>query len=158
MERSITILPTMLPLNIPIAGSGKLRDLPTAGRDSILDNVSASSRRIIFDGRQEATRSLTGRGGDGKGTATILATTVTPTSLCYPSTNRKWSSEPSLTFTGRPDGMPRANLPELARTQWLQVLCGKPQATWLRRLGGISEEAPSTSRDLPTCDLSCGCG
>ena len=34
-------------------GAGELRHLSAAGRDSMLDNASASSRRIIFDGRQQ---------------------------------------------------------------------------------------------------------
>ncbi|KAI2498100.1 hypothetical protein MHU86_16410 [Fragilaria crotonensis] len=35
-------------------GSGGLRHLSAAGRNTLLDNASASNRRIIFDGRQES--------------------------------------------------------------------------------------------------------
>ena len=150
-ERFLSTFPSQVPENFVIS------QLPGEILSWITQVLRAAESYLTED-RKEATKSTTGHGDDGKGTAITSATTVTRTSLCYPSTNRKLLSEPSSTFIGLRDGMPRADLTELVKTQWLRVLCEKPQATWLRRFGGISGKAPSTSRDLPTCDLLCGCG
>ena len=108
--------------------------------------------------KKGATKSMTGHGEGGKGTANMSVTSVTPTSLCYPSTSGNYSSGPFSTSIELPIGTSRADLPDLVKSQWSRVLCAKPQATWLRRFGGISGAAPSTSRALPTCDPSCECG
>jgi hypothetical protein len=113
---------------------------------------------FLTDDKKGATRSTTEHGGGGKATAGTSAAILTPDSLCYQSTSRNSSSGPSSTSIEWPTGTQVADLTELVRSQWSQVLCAKPQATWLRRFGGISGEAPCTSRGLLTCDPSCECG
>ena len=43
---------------------------------------------------------------------------------------------------------------DCVRVQFYRTMCDKPQATWVRRFGAISNQAPSTSRTRPTCDPS----
>ncbi|KAI2502043.1 hypothetical protein MHU86_12446 [Fragilaria crotonensis] len=100
--------------------------------------------------RRAATSPMTGLGGDGEGTAITWVTQLTPSSLCYPTTSGSCSSGPSSTSTEPRIGAPMADLRELVASQWSQVLCGKPQATWLRRFGTISGSVPCTSRERPT--------
>ena len=101
--------------------------------------------------RKAATNHTT---GPGAGVVDIVNTSgmvLTPSSLCYPTTSGTSSSGRSLTFTAMPSGTPTVNLREIVANQWSQVLCEKPQATWLRRFGAVSGSAPCTSRDLRTC-------
>ena len=104
--------------------------------------------------KKAATNPATEPGEDGKDTADTSGMELTPSSLCYPTTRGTFSSEPSSASIGRLTGMPGANLREIVANQWSQVLCAKPQATWLRRFGAISGSAPCTSRDRQTCDRS----
>lgn len=146
--RFLSTLPSQVPASFVIS------QLP----DEILSwtvQVLLVAELSLTEGRRAATKYLTEPGGGGPAIAGTLATTVTPTSLCYPSTSRSSSSERSSTFIAWPSGAPMADLQALVRSQWSRVLCAKPQATWLRRFGGISGEAPCTSRDLPTCAPLC---
>ena len=149
--RFLTALPSQVPANFAIS------QLP----DEILywtARVLLVAESSLTGDRKEATKSTTEPGNDGRDTADMWDKSVTPTSLCYPSTSRSSSSGPSSTSIALPSGTPMANLPELVRNQWSRALCAKPQATSLRRFGSISGGAPCTSRDLPTCDPSCECG
>ena len=149
--RFLSTLPSQVPANFVIS------QLP----DEILSwtaQVLLATELSLTEGRREATKYLTGPGGGGPATAGTSATTVTPTSLCYPSTSKSSSLGRSSTSIVLPNGTPMADLQALVRSQWSRVLCAKPQATWLRRFGGISGVAPCTSRGRPTCDPSCECG
>ena len=149
--RFLTTLPSQVPASFVIS------QLP----GDILSwtvQVLLLAESSLTGGRRAATKSSTGPGGGGSAIADTSGTTVTPTSLCYPSTSKSSSSGLSWTSTALPSGTPMADLQALVRNQWSRVLCAKPQATWLRRFGGISGEAPCTSRDLPTCAPSCECG
>ena len=75
----------------------------------------------------------------------------THSSLCYPTTSKNSSRKPSYNATAPPAGASPANLPEIVKAQWSRALCGKPQATWLRRSGATCGTAPCTSRTAPTC-------
>ena len=150
-SRFLTALPSQVPESFAIS------QLP----DEILSwtvQVLLVAESSLTGDRKAATRSSTGPGEGGQATATTLATSVTRTSICYPSTSKSSSSGRSWTSIALPSGTPVADLQELVRNQWLRALCEKPQATWLRRFGGISGGAPCTSRDRPTCDLLCECG
>ncbi len=113
--------------------------------------VLQAAELSLMGDKRGATRPTTGHGGGGRDTATTWGTETTPTSLCYPSLSKNSSSARSSTSIELPSGTPLADLPELVKNQWLQALCAKPQATWLRRFGGIWGKAPCTSRVLPTC-------
>jgi hypothetical protein len=54
-----------------------------------------------------------------------------------------------LSYTGSTRG--HAHPLETVLTQWLQALCGMPQAIWLRRSGNVTGSAPCTSRAATTC-------
>jgi hypothetical protein len=79
---------------------------------------------------------------------------VTPTSLGYPSTNKAFLPKPSSKPYAPSSGLPPVRLTECVRDQWWRTLCGRPQASWVRRFGAISNRAPSTTRMHRTCDPS----
>ena len=89
-------------------------------------------------------------GADGGDSALPPDTQTTRSSLCYPSTNVNSSSEPSFNVIGLHTGLPTASLLDTVRDRWWLALSAKPQATWLRRFGVISGQAPFTSRAAPT--------
>jgi hypothetical protein len=75
----------------------------------------------------------------------------THSSLCFPTTSENSSRKPFSNATAPLAGASPANLPEIVKAQWSLALCGKPQATWLRRSGVTCGTAPCTSRTAPTC-------
>ena len=150
-ERFLTALPSQVPENFVIS------QLP----EDILcwvTQVLRVAESYLTGDRKEATKSTTELVDGGRAIASTSVTPVTTTSLCYPSTNKNSSLGRSSTSIEWPTGTPMADLQGLVRSQWSQVLCEKPQATWLRRFGNISGKVPSTSRDLLTCGPSCECG
>ena len=149
--RFLSAIPSQVPENFAIS------QLPDDVLSWVTQVLQVAESSLTAD-RKGVTRSTTGLGDDGKGTVDTSATTMTSASLCYPSTSKRSSSELFSTSTELQPGTPMADLPALVRSQWSRVLCAKPQATWLRRFGGISGKAPFTSRALPTCDLLCECG
>ncbi len=98
--------------------------------------------------KKEVTRSTAGLGNNRKGAVDTSATTMTSASLCYQSTSKSSFSELSMPSIELQRGNPMADLPALIRSQWLRVLCAKPQATWLRCFRGILGKIPCTSRIL----------
>jgi hypothetical protein len=76
---------------------------------------------------------------------------MTLSSISCPQTDKSFSCGPSLSaFSTRPDGRREAELSKASvKSQWSQALCAKPQATWPRRLGTITNKVPSTSKTLP---------
>jgi hypothetical protein len=77
--------------------------------------------------------------------------TLTPSSLLYPHRNVTFVPSPSYNAIEPPNGLSTESLKETVRDSWLQALCGRPQAMWLRRFGTISNKAPFTSKGQPTC-------
>jgi hypothetical protein len=152
-ERFHALLSSQIPVNFVIS------PLP----NEILSWVTLvlrTAESYLTEDRKAATKVTTGPGGGGPDTATLWATELTPSSLCYPSSSKNWSSAPSSASIGLPTGTPRVDLPGIVRDQWSRALCDKPQASWLRRSGQISGRAPCTSRDPRTCDHPFGpcCG
>ena len=90
-------------------------------------------------------------GGDGLDSVGKPGTSMTPSSLCYPTTSENCSPRHSYSVIEPQPGPPGGTLQESVQNQWYQALCGKPQATWLRRFGAISGKAPCTSREATTC-------
>jgi hypothetical protein len=75
-------------------------------------------------------------------------------SISYPQADESFSSDPLLPAFGPHNGREEAaQLQASIKNQWSRALCAKPQATWLRRLGTISNQVPCTSRVLPSCSL-----
>jgi hypothetical protein len=96
--------------------------------------------------KKGATKAPTEFGEDGRGSAVMSGTGMTPSSLCYPTSSVSSSSSLSSIVTARQVGPPPGTLQESVRSRWFQALCVKPQANWLRRFGVISGTAPCTSR------------
>jgi hypothetical protein len=115
---------------------------------SVVLQMAASS---LWDARKVATKTGTEHGDDGSDSNRQSDSPVTPSSLAYPSTNKaflpKLSSKPYAPSSGP---LP-VRLTDCVRDQWWLTLCGKPQASWVRRFGAISNRAPSTTRTRRTC-------
>ena len=118
---------------------------------SVVLQMAASS---LWAAKKAATKTATGHGGAGSASNPQSDFKVTPSSLVYPSTNKAFSPKPFSKPCEPSSGPPPVSLTDCVRTQWLQTLCGRPQASWVRRFGAISNRAPSTTRMRPTCDPS----
>jgi len=105
--------------------------------------------------RKEATRIETVSGVSGLGLHAKPGSPVTPSSLLYPQHPKTSSSGPSFLVTELPSGPPMGAFVASVRDRWSQALCAMPQATWLRRFGSITNQAPFTSRTRPSCTPSC---
>jgi hypothetical protein len=110
--------------------------------------IAASSLGVA---KSPGTRTTTGSGADGLGSATRMDEPPTHSSLSYPTTSPNFLSSRSYTVTGQLHGRTRAGLAETVRNQWSQALSETPLATWQRRFGAISNRAPCTSRGEPSC-------
>jgi hypothetical protein len=146
-SRFLTHYPSQVPANFVIS------QLPNEILSWSTQVLQIAESYLTAD-KRAATKPTTEPGGGGKGTVNTWVTQLTPTLLSYPTTSGAFSSEPSSTSTDKQPGTQMADLRALVASQWSQVLCEKPQATWLRRFGTISGSAPCTSRDLRTCDPS----
>ena len=110
--------------------------------------ITASSLGVV---RKAGMRTSTESGDGGLGSESTSDTLLTPTSLCYLTTNKSYIPKLSSSATEGQTGLKGGPLQELVRDQWLQALSAKPQVTWLRRFGTISGQAPFTSRAVRTC-------
>jgi hypothetical protein len=101
-----------------------------------------------------ATKRTTAPGDGGSVSAPKADVELTLSSLSYPQSDVNFSSDPSLPAFEQPNGSLEAErLMASVNGQWSRALCAKPQATWLRRLGTISNQVPCTSRARPSCSL-----
>lgn len=150
-RRFLTSYPSQVPENFAIS------QLPEEILSWTTQVLRVAESYLTAD-RKAATKLTTEPGDGGSGTAVTLGTKLTPSSLCYPTTSETSSSGHSWASTEKLNGTQGGDLREIVASQWSQVLCAKPQATWLRRFGAISGAAPCTSRDPRTCDLSSGTG
>ena len=110
----------------------------------------------LIAAKKGGTKTQTGFGGDGQGSADGQATRLTPSSLCYPTTSENSWCDRSSSAIAMPSGKPMVTLMETVRGRWWRALSAKPQATWLRRFGAISGRAPCTSRAALTYCPSSG--
>ena len=131
----------------------KISQLPNAILSWVLSVLQIAASSLTAESKG-VTKPMIGRGTAGSGSVTEQADELTLSSLCYPQSDANFSSDPSLPATGPLSG-PNAGATLMASvsTQWSRALCAKPQATWLRRLGTISNQVPCTSRVLPSCSL-----
>jgi hypothetical protein len=136
-----------------IPESFKISQLPSEISSWVLSvlQIAASS---LTAGSKAATSPMIGPGGDGLASAKKPEKALTLSSLSYPQSDANFSLSPLLPAFVRRNGREEADrLKERVKSQWSQALCAKPQATWLRRLGTISNQVPCTSRDRPSCVL-----
>ena len=146
-QRFLTQYPSQVPANFAIS------QLPTEILSWSMQVLQLAELSLMAD-RRVAMNLSTGPGEDGEGTAGMWVTPLTHSSLSYPTTKGTFSSGHSSGSIGKPHGTQLADLRALVASQWSLALCGKPQATWLRRFGTRSGSAPCTSRDQRTCDHS----
>jgi hypothetical protein len=101
--------------------------------------------------KRARTKPTTDAGADGLDSAPMLASGLTLSSILYPSKRKTSSVEPSSPVTGLPSGASPVNLQDIVNARWSQVLSERPQATWLRRFGSNSNQAPYTSKEERPC-------
>jgi hypothetical protein len=145
------LLPSQIPENFVIA------QLPSEILSWIAQVLRIAESSLTED-RKGATKAATECGAGGPNSVTSPAVVMTPSSLCYPSSNGNSWLDPSSTSIALPIGTLMGDLSAIVQSHWSRALCAKPQATWQRRSGSISGRAPCTSRELPTCvPLSADC-
>jgi hypothetical protein len=106
----------------------------------------------LMGDRKPPTSPRTAAGADGLVSATKPAWLLTPSSLPYPNSNSTLLPRLSSRASAQLSGLKTENLQDLANEQWLQALSERPQATWLRRFGTVSNKAPFTSRTAKSSD------
>ena len=92
-------------------------------------------------------------GAAGQDSVSKQVFTVTSTSVLYASKSERSFAKPSSPAFDPQPGRLRGGLEAQVRSQYLQGLCAKPQATWLRRFGAITNQAPCTTKMAPTSTL-----
>ena len=100
--------------------------------------------------KNPGTKTPTASGAAGRASDGAPGSQMTPSSLCYLTTNRNFMSKHSYKVTDTQLGPPPGTLQATVSNLWSQALSAKPQATWLRRFGAISGTAPCTCRAVPT--------
>jgi hypothetical protein len=93
-------------------------------------------------------------GAAGQDSVSKQVFTVTFTSMLYVSKSKHSFAKPSSPAFDPQPGRLRGGLEAQVRSQYyLQGLCAKLQATWLRRFGVITNQAPCTANTAPTSTL-----
>jgi len=131
----------------------KISQLPSEISSWVLSVLQIAASYLTAE-LKTATNRTTEPGGAGSASAPKQEEALTLSSLSYPQSDANFSSDPSLSAFVQHNGRKEAEqLKESVKSQWSQALCAKPQATWLRRLGTISNRVPCTSRAQPSCSL-----
>lgn len=99
------------------------------------------------------TKQPIGVGDVGWDSVITPASTLTPSSLPYPTRKPTSSLEPFCPAFEPLSGASTADLQGIVNDQWFHRLSERPQATWLRRFGSVSNRAPSTSKEERPSDL-----
>jgi hypothetical protein len=114
--------------------------------------VLQTTASLLIADKRAATKTTTESGVDGSDSASKQAALLTPSALLYLQMTENFSPNLSLLVTAPPNGPKKGLLMDgITSRCWLQVLCKKPQATWLRRFRTISNQAPFTSKGRPSC-------
>jgi hypothetical protein len=136
-QRFHSAYPEQIPANFAIS------QLP----DKILSwasRVLQITALLLSADKKAATKTTTASGVHGSDSASKPAAYLTPSSLVYPQTTENFSPDPFSPVIAPPSGPKMGHLMDGVTSRWLQVLCGKPQATWIRRFGTISNQVPFT--------------
>jgi hypothetical protein len=127
----------------------KTSPLPSAISSWVLSILQTAASSLTAE-LKKATNQKTEPGDAGSASAPKPEEAMTLSSISHPQTDKSFSSDPSSPAFERPDGKREAeSLKASVKSQWSGALCAKPQATWLRRLGTITNKVPSTA----TCSL-----
>ena len=141
--RFLSILTEQVPANFAISPLPK-EVLSWVTR--VLQTAASSLTAVKNPGTKIPTES----GAAGRGLGGAPGSQMTPSSLCYLTTSKSFTSKHSYRVTDTQLGPPPGTLQATVSSLWSQALSAKPQATWLRRFGAISGTAPCTSRAVPT--------
>jgi hypothetical protein len=114
--------------------------------------VLQTAELSLIANKRGPTRTKIGPGAAGKDSAGHQGSTLTPSSLIYPQGSVTFTPSPLYSAIALRIGPSTETLKASVSETWQQALCGRPQATWLRRFGTISNQVPSTSRGQPTCE------
>jgi hypothetical protein len=143
-QRLHSTYPDQIPAHFAIS---QLPDDILSWASRVLQTTASS---LIAD-KRAARKTMIESSVDGSDSASKQAALLTPSSLLYPQTTENFSPDLSLLVTAPPNGPKKGLLMDGVTSRWSQVLCKKPQATWLRRFGTISNQAPFTSKGRPSC-------
>ena len=91
-----------------------------------------------------------GHGVDGRVFANIRDLKEIRSLLEYPQQDKNFCAAHSSVCTAPPDGTLKDTLLAHVRNRWRAALSARPQASWLRRFGTISNKAPFTNRETPS--------
>lgn len=105
----------------------------------------------LTQNKNPQTRNGTESGAVGPTSAPTRDSKITDTSVTFPSSSATFSSAHFWPSTAPDPGASRESFLASVDAQWLQTLSAKPQASWLRRFGAISNKAPCTSRTATSC-------
>jgi hypothetical protein len=131
--------PQLVPLTFAIS------PLPSEVLSFATRALQISESSLIHD-KSPHTRSETGPGNDGDTSANGPDWSITPSSIAFPATSKNFCSEPFSPPTELETGANPDDFLGSVESLWLRTLSEKPQVTWLRRFGTISNRAPFTSR------------
>jgi hypothetical protein len=143
-QRFHQYLPQQIPANFVIS------PLPTKILSWIAVILQTHELYVMAD-KKAQTNPKTAAGDGGLDSAPEPASKLTPSSLLYRSEKLKSWQNPSSPATAQLSGLNMVDLRATVNAQWLQALCERPQATWLRRFGSASNKAPSTSKITKSC-------
>jgi hypothetical protein len=143
-QRFHQYLPAQIPANFAIS------PLPTKILSWIA--VILQTHELYVTADKKAQMNLkTAVGDGGLDSAPEPDSPLTPSSLLYHNEKSKSWQNPSSLATAQLSGLNMVDLRATVNAQWLQALCERPQATWLRRFGNVSNRAPSTSKTTKSC-------
>ncbi len=143
-QRFHQYLPAQIPANFAIS------PLPTKILSWIA--VILQTHELYVTADKKAQMNLkTAVGDGGLDSAPEPDSLLTPSSLLYHNEKSKSWQNPSSLATAQLSGLNMVDLRATVNAQWLQALCERPQATWLRRFGNVSNRAPSTSKTTKSC-------
>jgi hypothetical protein len=133
-----------------IPANFKISPLPKKILSWIVTVLQTHELYLTLD-RRARMKPTTAAGAAGSDSAPTLASGLTLSSILYPSKRKTSSAEPSLPATELHSGASPVNLQAIVNGRWSQVLSARPQATWLRRFGSNSNQAPCTSKEERPC-------
>ncbi len=143
-ERFHSCLPQLVPAGFSIS--------PSPNEIScFVIQVLQTLESSLTQSKNPPTRTKTESGADGSRSAPRPASTLTLSSLDYSSLRPSSSCAPFSPSAEWLAGAQQAPFLASVRAPWFQQLCAMPQAIWLRRSGVVSNGAPFTSKEAPSC-------
>jgi hypothetical protein len=133
----------VLPPTLPYPDTGQLRNIDLAAKivSWVLQALQIAESSLTPN-KKQAINQEKESGGVGSGSATKPVFKMTPSSVLYASKSEPSSAKHSLHASDPQPGWSKGGLEAQVRSQYLQGLSKKPQATWPRHFGAITNRAP----------------